>query len=108
MRVRTLTLVVTLAVMPAATLAQEMGQGHHAVGINSIKPLYEQFKGWIIASAEQMPEADYGYQPTPEVRTFGQMIGHIPLVPWMHYWGRNIHHGYDQRHESLTIILDVS
>jgi uncharacterized damage-inducible protein DinB len=77
MRIRTLTIAATLAVVPAAAVAQGMGQGHQAVGINSIKPLYEQFKGWIIASAEQMPEADYAYQPTAEVRTFGQMVGHV-------------------------------
>ena len=47
------------------------------VGINSIKPLYEQFRGWIIASAEQMPEEHYSFQPTPEVRTFGQLLGHM-------------------------------
>ena len=24
-----------------------------------------------------MPEADYGFQPTPEVRTFGRLVGHV-------------------------------
>jgi uncharacterized damage-inducible protein DinB len=77
MQIRMLAIAAAMAALPAAGAAQGMGQGHQDVGINSIKPLYEQFKGWIIASAEQMPEADYGYQPTPEVRTFGQMIGHV-------------------------------
>ena len=32
---------------------------------------------YIIKSAEQMPEASYSFKPTPEVRSFGQLIGHV-------------------------------
>lgn len=32
---------------------------------------------FIIKSAEQMPEALYSYKPTPDVRSFGQLIGHV-------------------------------
>ncbi len=28
----------------------------------------------VVEAAEKMPEADFGFQPTKEVRTFGQMI----------------------------------
>ncbi len=31
----------------------------------------------IIKSAEQMPEANYSFKATPEVRSFGQLIGHV-------------------------------
>ena len=31
----------------------------------------------IVKSAEQMPEALYAFKPTPEVRSFGQLIGHV-------------------------------
>jgi uncharacterized damage-inducible protein DinB len=31
----------------------------------------------IVKSAEQMPESLYSYKPTPEVRSFGQLIGHV-------------------------------
>lgn len=31
----------------------------------------------IIKSAEQMPEESYSFKPTPEVRSFGQLIGHV-------------------------------
>jgi uncharacterized damage-inducible protein DinB len=77
MRIRALAIALTFAVAPATAAAQGMEHGHQDVGINSIKPLYEQFRGWIVASAEQMPEENYGFQPTPEVRTFGQLIGHV-------------------------------
>ena len=31
----------------------------------------------IIRSAEKMPEANYSFKPVPEVRSFGQLLGHI-------------------------------
>ncbi len=43
-----------LVLVPAAAVAQERhaeGEEHSAQGVNSIKPLYEQFRGWLIASA---------------------------------------------------------
>jgi uncharacterized damage-inducible protein DinB len=43
----------------------------------SIRIPYEASKGFIIAAAEQFPEAKYSYQPTKDVRTFGQIVGHI-------------------------------
>jgi uncharacterized damage-inducible protein DinB len=45
--------------------------------VASSKALFEQVKGYLIASAEQMPEEKYDYRPTPEVRSFGQIIGHV-------------------------------
>lgn len=42
-----------------------------------IRGMYENTRDFIVKSAEMMPEADYAYKPTPEVRSFGQLIGHI-------------------------------
>jgi len=41
------------------------------------KSFYTQIKNTLIKSAEKMPEENYSFQPTPEVRTFGQIIGHL-------------------------------
>jgi uncharacterized damage-inducible protein DinB len=41
------------------------------------KGLYTMIKTNIIRAAEKMPEANYSFKPTPEVRTFGQIIGHV-------------------------------
>ena len=43
----------------------------------SMKGQYELVKGWVTKSAAMMPEADYGFKPTPQVRSFGQVLGHI-------------------------------
>jgi uncharacterized damage-inducible protein DinB len=45
--------------------------------MKSIAPFQETVKEYLIASAEQMPEELYSYRPTDEVRTFGQIIGHV-------------------------------
>jgi uncharacterized damage-inducible protein DinB len=39
--------------------------------------LSEFVKGNIIKSAEQMPEEHYTFRPTPEVRTFSAILGHV-------------------------------
>ena len=31
----------------------------------------------VIAAAEKMPEESYSFKPTPEVRSFGQLVGHL-------------------------------
>ncbi len=41
------------------------------------KFLHSMVKDNIIRSAEKMPEANYSFKPTPEVRSFGQILGHV-------------------------------
>ena len=41
------------------------------------KMLYSMIKNNIIRSAEKMPEENYAFKPTPEVRSFGQLMGHV-------------------------------
>lgn len=48
-----------------------------AQAVAALQPLYEAAKGWVIKSAEQMPETNYSFKPTPEVRSFGELIGHL-------------------------------
>ena len=45
--------------------------------VASLRNEWQMLSGWISKAAEQMPEADYAFQPTPDVRTFGQLIGHL-------------------------------
>jgi uncharacterized damage-inducible protein DinB len=68
-----LALVMMLAV-PAAASAQ---------GLEAVTPLYEMSKSWLIKSAEMMPEANWSFKPTPEVRSFGEIIGHLADANYM-------------------------
>jgi len=38
---------------------------------------YRIVKDLVIRAAEKVPETGYAFKPTPEVRSFGQLIGHI-------------------------------
>jgi len=45
--------------------------------ITGLKWPWTRVKDITVRAAEKMPEALYGFQPTPEVRTFGQLVGHL-------------------------------
>ena len=38
---------------------------------------YRSIRDYFIRAAEKMPESEYGFKPTPEVRSFAQQIGHV-------------------------------
>jgi uncharacterized damage-inducible protein DinB len=63
----------SLFLVATPALAQSSPPG--AVAASSA--VWSQTIGNIIKSAEQMPEAKYSFKPTPEVRSFGQLIGHV-------------------------------
>ena len=45
--------------------------------INSSHDFYGLMKRDVLGSADKMPEADYSFSPTPEVRTYGKLLAHI-------------------------------
>jgi len=42
-----------------------------------IKGIYNISKNNVSRAAEKMPEENYAFKPTPEVRSFGQIVGHV-------------------------------
>jgi len=47
------------------------------------KGSYEMVKGYILKSAELAPPAVFAFKATTEVRTFGQIVGHIADANYM-------------------------
>ena len=47
------------------------------------KGLYTSVKTNIIKSAEKMPEANYSFKPSPDVRSYAQLIGHVIDAQYM-------------------------
>jgi len=45
--------------------------------VSSAREIYNRQSKYITAAAEEMPESDYGYHPTPAQLAFGQTIAHI-------------------------------
>lgn len=41
------------------------------------KQLYESTRNNITKAADKMPEEHFAFKPTPEVRSFGQLVGHV-------------------------------
>ena len=39
--------------------------------------MYTMLSGVVITAAEKMPEENYSFKPSPDVRSFGQLVGHL-------------------------------
>jgi uncharacterized damage-inducible protein DinB len=44
---------------------------------HGVKARYDNIKRDLVEAAEAVPEGEYSFRPTPQVRTFGQIIGHV-------------------------------
>ena len=63
--------------LPIALPAQDPGAAPANPISASEKGFYSLVSGEVIAAAEKMPEENYSFKPTPDVRSFGQLIGHV-------------------------------
>ena len=78
-------LLATLSAVPVAVLAQAPAtapvQPTPSAPANPISAsqskMFTMLGGVVIAAAEKMPEENYSFKPTPEVRSFGQLVGHL-------------------------------
>ncbi|MEP7338829.1 MAG: DinB family protein [Acidobacteriota bacterium] len=51
--------------------------------IGTLKFFYGYNKRNIVASAEKMSEANYTFKPSPDIRSFGEVLGHITDVNYL-------------------------
>ena len=63
--------------------AQEMMPSSGPDALATMKGSYNYVKGFMLQAAEDMPEADYSFKPTPEVRSFGQLLAHTADANYM-------------------------
>jgi uncharacterized damage-inducible protein DinB len=67
-----------IAVMAGATMRAEQAASDTANPLCAgAKRSYSMIKNYVTKAAAKMPEENYGFKPTPEVRSFGQLIGHV-------------------------------
>jgi hypothetical protein len=45
-----------------------------------LKRVYDMARDSLQKMAEQMPEANYGFKPTPDMRSFGELMAHVADV----------------------------
>ena len=82
---KTYLLFAAVVAVPAVVLAQgttsaptQAGTGAPANPISaSQNKIYTMLSGMVVAAAEKMPEENYSFKPTPDVRSFGQLVGHL-------------------------------
>ena len=70
---RSWALALAIVIIGAGTVSRAQGTPLSA----DVKKDYETVRDYFIRAAEKMPESDYGFRPTPAVRTFGQQIAHV-------------------------------
>src|SRR4051812_48794938 len=68
-------LVLSSAAVQRPLQAQDAAAANAAV--TTARQLWEPMIGFFTTAAEELPESTYAYKPTPEVRSLGQLIGHV-------------------------------
>ena len=71
MSLRAVLVSLTLVAAPTVAFAQARPLSDHH------RHMYAGIKVLLVRSAEKMPETEYSFKPTPAVRSFGQIIGHV-------------------------------
>jgi uncharacterized damage-inducible protein DinB len=61
----------------AALPALAQGGAAPNPNVENARLLWEGPRDFVTAAAAEVPESMYSFRPTPDVRTFGQLIGHI-------------------------------
>jgi len=78
---RTFIFSLCLAAVPLTANAQTSDGGFGEIASMSMasvtKSMHTIIRRNIVEAAEKVPAADYAFKPTPEVRSFGQLIGHL-------------------------------
>src|SRR6478672_4377691 len=71
------TLTFTVLTILSATFAAAQPPAADTGYTATVRNSWNTVKRYVAASAEKMPADQYGFKPTPEVRSFGELIGHL-------------------------------
>src|SRR5689334_22937209 len=81
MQIRTLALTVAVAAVSLPAAAQTTDAGYWDTLTPSMasvaRTMHANVRRNLAEAAAAMPDAEYAFKPTPEVRSFGQLIGHV-------------------------------
>jgi uncharacterized damage-inducible protein DinB len=73
-----------LAAIASPLFAQQQQSAPAAnVSVNAAKSIWQISSGFVVRSAEQMPESLFNFRPTPAVRSFGQIVAHVADAQYM-------------------------
>jgi uncharacterized damage-inducible protein DinB len=74
---RFVTALAASAVLALPLAAQDKGAAPANPAAAGMGAVYGNVSGNLLKAAEKMPEDKYGFKPTPEVRSFGQLVAHV-------------------------------
>src|SRR5580693_9647764 len=84
---------VALMAVPVALLGQGKPAAPSAPAAQSAPPanpitasergFYSFVSTAVVGAAQKMPEENYSFKPTPDVRSFGQLVGHVADASYM-------------------------
>jgi uncharacterized damage-inducible protein DinB len=67
----------TMMILSAAMLSAQSPATTDSGYTATVRGRWNAVKKNVAASAQAMPEASYSFKPTPDVRSFGELIGHL-------------------------------
>jgi uncharacterized damage-inducible protein DinB len=73
---RCLVFCAVIALATVSATAQTPGAGTNPL-TSALKTQFDAIKRNIVEASEKMPDEHYGFKPTPEVRSFAELIGHL-------------------------------
>lgn len=76
-RVLSVLLVISAAGSPLAAQTSQAAASPADASVAAVRTIWQMMTNYVTRSAEMMPEEKYSYRPTPDVRTFGELIGHV-------------------------------
>ncbi len=68
---------VAVATLLAASLEAQNAPRSQDPGMMAAQMAAPMMKSWLTKAGELMTDADFAYRPTPDIRTFGQLLGHV-------------------------------
>jgi uncharacterized damage-inducible protein DinB len=79
--------------------------------LTSSKGFYAQLKDVVLRSADKLPEESYSFKPSPDVRSYGQVLAHIAAAQYilcgMATTGKPIMKDFEKTAATKAQIVDV-
>ena len=75
--------VLVTAQAPQGTAGAAAPQAGASSTVASIRGAHDAVKGYLLKAADQVSEDLYAFKPTPEVRSMGQLFGHVANANFM-------------------------
>ncbi|MGE5926293.1 MAG: DinB family protein [Gemmatimonadota bacterium] len=60
-----------------AQSAAQAAPAQPSAAVGTVRDIWETLTGYITTAAEEAPDSLFAYKPTPDVRSFGQLVAHV-------------------------------